>query len=102
MATYLISLLAIGWCLSENSYSLFISKLNEIKPGIKLKIDNQKKVNNSNIVTSGNGNKINNLCIRSSGNGGGGGNNANTSKHYQDCKTCEKRCLGECQLLANG
>ena len=40
-ATYLKELLDVGWCLSENTYSTFIDELNEIEPGIKLKIESQ-------------------------------------------------------------
>ena len=56
-ATCLMLLSNIGWCLSENSYNVSISKLNEIKPGIKLKIENQKKINASNRATSSKDNK---------------------------------------------
>ena len=78
-ATYLMLLSDIGWCLSENSNSASISKLNEIKPGIKLKIENQKKIHASNRATSCKDNKANTPYIRDGGGGGNGG--GNNSKH---------------------
>ena len=43
LATYLTALSHVGWCLSENTYSAFLGKLNEIQPGIKRAIEYQKK-----------------------------------------------------------
>ena len=87
--TYLMSLSNIGWCLLENSYNSSISKLNEIKPSIKLKIENQKKIDNNNRLTSGKDNKANNPHIHGSGTSNSGGKlTLNNRKHYQGCKTC--------------
>ena len=59
-----------------------ISKLDEIKPGIKLKIENQKKIDASARPTSKQDNKVAKTpCVPD---GGGGGN----SNHYMDCKMC--------------
>ena len=89
-ATYLKGLLDVGWCLSENTYSASIGKLNEIEPGIKMKIESQK-------MTAANMRPISELqekgslkctsCARSSNNGGGG-NNSKHYCHYRDCPTC--------------
>ena len=97
-ATYLTSLPDILQCLLENSYSASNSKLNEVKPGIKLKIENQKKIDASNRAISRKDNKVSKTpCI--CGGGSGGGIN---SKHYRDCETCRQLYPGEYHLIGIG
>ena len=73
--------------MQKNNYSASIAQLNKIEAGIKLKIENQKKINaNARATSSNKDNKDNKTyCIHiPGGNDGGGGNN---SKHYRDCGT---------------
>lgn len=96
-AIYFTLLSNIGWCLQENSYRVYITTLNKIESGIKLKIENQKKIDASVRATSNKDNKALKKTPCACGDGG----NSNR-KYYWDYETCRKRHPDKCCLLSSG